>query len=192
MSAGAGFNSSLGLPPTSHSQVLTHSGNMTTQSLAKLKPFGDAKNSTGGPQQNPGSSILPSMMSLNITNTASIGMQRSSQRSSAHQHLSQLNKNEERKGISCLSQDRLSSSSNPLKNSIQNQKLGMNYGQNIMVPSSLNPFGSGQTRAQSAFHHMSGVPTTAQSSAYGTLTSSQGSSNKAHQCIYCKEWKLAS
>ena len=177
MSAGAGFNSSLGLPPTSHSQVLTHSGNMTTQSLAKLKPFGDAKNSTGGPQQ---SSILPSMMSLNITNT---GMQRSSQRSSAHQHLSQLNKNEERKGISCLSQDR---SSNPLKNSIQNQKLGMNYGQNIMVPSSLNPFGSGQTRAQSAFH---GVPTTAQSSAYGTLT---GSSNKAHQCIYCKEWKLAS
>ena len=39
---------------------------------------------------------------------------------------------------------------------------------------------------------MSGGPSTTQSSAYGTLTSSQGSSNKASQCIYCKEWKLAS
>ena len=57
---------------------------MATQSLAKLKPFGDAKNFTGAPQQSNGSSILPSMMSLNITNNASIGMQRSSQRSSAH------------------------------------------------------------------------------------------------------------
>ena len=33
---------------------------------------------------------------------------------------------------------------------------------------------------------------TAHSSAYGTLTSTQGSSNKTQQCNYCKEWKSVS
>jgi hypothetical protein len=59
---------------------------MTGSSLAKLKPFGDAKNSTGAPvsQSSNGSSILPSMMSLNLTNNTSANIQRQTHRTSAH------------------------------------------------------------------------------------------------------------
>lgn len=66
-----GLNSNLGLPPTSHSHVLSHTGTVATQSLAKLKTFGDTKNANvgGGQASNSnGGTILPSMMSLNLTN----------------------------------------------------------------------------------------------------------------------------
>ena len=49
--------------------MLSHTGSVTAQSMAKLKAFGDNKNGTGSASGSHGNNtILPSMMSLNLTN----------------------------------------------------------------------------------------------------------------------------